>query len=363
MTPEFWRNRRVLVTGHTGFKGGWLCLWLQKLGANVTGVALAPATDRSLFGAVDVARGMRSVIADIRDFPALAGVFQNVRPEVVIHMAAQSLVQYSYREPLETYSTNVMGTLHVFEAARRSGGVRAIVNVTSDKCYENNEWVWGYREIDRLGGFDPYSNSKACAELVTASYRSSYFNPSEHAAHLVALASARAGNVIGGGDWAVHRLVPDILRAAEAGRPVLIRNPESVRPWQHVLEPLSGYLVLAERLYTRGAVYADGWNFGPDPSDARPVRWIVERLTSLWGRGASWQLDKNPAPHEANYLALDCTKARSQLDWRPCWGLETALEAIVTWHQALLAGRDMRSVTLGQIESYCDARQWKLQSA
>ena len=350
--PSFWTGKAVLLTGHTGFKGSWLSLWLQSLGANVVGYALPPPTVPSLFAAANVADGMTSLEGDVRDFSVLAKVFEKYRPEIVFHMAAQSLVRHSYANPIETYSTNVMGTVHLLEAARLAGSVRAIVNVTSDKCYENHEWVWGYRENEAMGGHDPYSNSKGCAELVTAAYRNSYFNPNNFADHRVALASARAGNVIGGGDWAADRLIPDIMRAIVQGKPVQIRNPHAIRPWQHVLEPLSGYLMLAKKLCEDGAAYSEAWNFGPNDEDTKPVSWIVDRLTKAWGEGAGWVLDNGDHPHEAYYLKLDCTKVKSRLDWRPRWHLEDALRAIVDWHHAHQAGKDMREATLRQIAAY-----------
>lgn len=350
--PSFWADKIVLLTGHTGFKGSWLSLWMQAMGAKVIGYALAAPTNPSLFDAANVAEGMVSIESDIRDFAALSAVFEKYQPEIVIHMAAQPLVRYSYANPIETYSTNVMGTVHVLEAARRTSSVRAIVNVTSDKCYENREWAWGYRENEAMGGYDPYSNSKGCAELVASAYRSSYFNPGNFAYHGVALASARAGNVIGGGDWADDRLIPDIMRAITQGKPVNIRNPHAIRPWQHVLEPLSGYLLLAQKLYQEGAAYAEGWNFGPNNDDAKPVQWIVESLTRSWGEDASWVLDKGDHPHEAHYLKLDCSKAKAQLDWQPRWRLEDALAAIIDWHRAYRDGKDMHELTLRQIRAY-----------
>jgi len=352
MNPDFWRGKRVLLTGHTGFKGGWLSLWLQEAGAEVTGLALPAPTTPSLFEVARVGVGMNSVLGDIRDLEQVRAVFASNRPEIVFHLAAQPLVRYSYSAPVETYATNVMGTVHVLEAARQISGVRAIVNITSDKCYENREWPWGYRENDPMGGYDPYSNSKGCAELVAAAYRSSYFNPAEHARHGVALATVRAGNVIGGGDWAADRLIPDILRAIEAGVPVNIRSPRAIRPWQHVLEPLDGYLSLAEKLYSEGCAYAEGWNFGPADDDAKPVQWIVEHLTRAWGEGASWQLDTQPQPHEAHYLKLDCSKARLQLGWQPRWNLAHALQSIIDWHKAARQHADMRAVCLSQIAEY-----------
>jgi CDP-glucose 4,6-dehydratase len=350
--PTFWSGKSVLLTGHTGFKGSWLSLWLQSMGAKVIGFALAPPSDPSLFVTAKVAEGMISIEGDIRDYSVLAEVFEKFQPEIVIHMAAQALVRYSYVNPVETYAANVMGTVHLLEAARQVDSVRAIVNITSDKCYENREWVWAYRENEAMGGYDPYSSSKGCAELVASAYRSSFFNPQDYVHHRVALASARAGNVIGGGDWADDRLIPDIMRAIVQGKPVSIRNPHAIRPWQHVLEPLSGYLQLAQKLYQDGVVYAEGWNFGPNEVDAKPVQWIVDRLTEAWGEGASWVLDDGNHPHEAHYLKLDCSKARSRLNWQPRWHLEEALKAIVDWQRAHQAGQEMRMVTLQQISAY-----------
>jgi CDP-glucose 4,6-dehydratase len=325
---------------------------LQQLGAQVTGFALEAPSNPSLFAEADVGAGMRSIIGDIRDGAALARAMQDARPEIVIHMAAQALVRYSYAHPVETYSTNVMGLVNFFEAVRATPGVKAVVNVTSDKCYENKEWPWGYRENEAFGGYDPYSNSKACAELVTAGYRSSFFHPEKYAEHGVALASGRAGNVIGGGDWAEDRLIPDMVRAIGQRQPVRIRSPHAIRPWQHVLEPLSGYLTLAEHLVLHGAAFAEGFNFGPHDTDARPVEWIIERLCQSWGEGASWQLDGKPQPHEATYLKLDCSKARSRLRWQPRWNLGQTIDQIVQWHQAHADGADMRALTLQQIAQY-----------
>lgn len=352
MNMTFWQGKKVFLTGHTGFKGGWLSIWLQHLGAHVTGYALAPGTSPSLFQAANVAEGMRSIIGDIRDAAFLKQCMQEAQPDVVLHLAAQPLVRYSYANPVETYSTNVMGLVHLLEAVRSVKGIRAVVNVTTDKCYENKEWPWGYRENEAMGGYDPYSSSKGCAELVTSAYRRSYFHPDHHAEHGVALASARAGNVIGGGDWAADRLVPDILRAIGKGESVLIRNPGSIRPWQHVLEPLSGYLALAEKLHDQGAVFAEGWNFGPYDQDAKPVQQIVERLTASWGPDASWKLDAETQVHEATYLKLDCSKAHLQLGWHPRWNLFQAIDRIVEWHKAFDRGDDMRRITIQQIHSY-----------
>jgi CDP-glucose 4,6-dehydratase len=354
INPEFWRGKRVLVTGHTGFKGSWLCSWLAGMGATVTGFALPPATEPNLFTVLGLAERINSIYGDIRAPEAIARCMAQTQPEIVLHLAAQALVRYSYEAPVETYATNVMGTVHVLEAVRTTSSVRAIVSVTSDKCYENREWAWGYRESEAMGGYDAYSSSKGCAELVTAAYRTSYFNPAEHARHRVGLASARAGNVIGGGDWALDRLVPDIMRALTAGQPALIRNKHAIRPWQHVLEPLRGYLMLAERLYNGEISFAQGWNFGPRTEDAQPVEWIAGRLMDLWGAGASW-LDAarpTPQPHEAHYLKLDCSLAAEVLGWQPWWTLEQALEKIVDWHRVWAKGGDIVAETERQIAAY-----------
>lgn len=352
MNPKFWQGKRVLLTGHTGFKGSWLSLWLQSMGANVVGYALAPPTNPSLFEEADVGSGMTSIMGDIRDLDKLQAVFAEYQPEIVIHMAAQPLVRYSYLNPVETYSTNVMGTVNLLEAVRNTPGVKAVVNITTDKCYENREWVWGYRENEPMGGYDPYSNSKGCAELVSAAYRSSFFNAETYANHGVALATVRAGNVIGGGDWASDRLIPDILSAFEQGKRVDIRNPHAIRPWQHVLEPLRGYLTLAEHLYEQGTNFAEGWNFGPNDEDAKPVGWIVEQMAALWGNDAYWQIDKGEHPHEANYLKLDISKVRSRLDWHPALRLNDALKLIIDWSKQRQAGANMRQLTLAQIINY-----------
>ena len=349
---SFWRDRKVVLTGHTGFKGSWLTLWLKALGARVTGYSLAPVTNPNLFSLARVSDGIESIIGDIRNREQLLNAVRASAPEIVIHMAAQSLVRESYVSPVETYETNVLGTVHLLDAVRQIPGVRSVVIVTTDKCYENREWEWGYRENEAMGGYDPYSSSKGCAELVTAAYRNSFFNPSTYSRHGVAVASARAGNVIGGGDWAVDRLIPDIVRAIANGETVNIRNPHAIRPWQHVLEPLSGYLVLAERLYVEGTRHADAWNFGPNDSDAQPVQAIVERLTSRWGENARWKLDDRDYPHEATYLKLDCSKAHARLGWRPRWDLGHTLDNIVAWYKAATRQEDMRAVTLAQIDEY-----------
>lgn len=352
MNPAFWQGKRVFLTGHTGFKGCWMALWLQSLGAKVTGFALPPPTQPSLFELAHVENGMHSVIGDIRDLDLLVNAMREAQPEIVLHMAAQPLVRYSYQHPVETYATNVMGTVHLLEAVRTIGGVKAVVNITTDKCYENREWVWGYRENEPMGGYDPYSNSKGCAELVTASYRSSFFNPADYARHGTAVATARAGNVIGGGDWAQDRLIPDIIAAFEKGQPVNIRNPNAIRPWQHVLEPLRGYLMLAERLYNEGPAFAEAWNFGPNDDDARPVGWIVEALVEQWGDDARWQQDQGEHPHEATWLKLDISKVRQRLGWQPQLRLANALQYIVDWAKQRQAGADIRTLTLGQIQHY-----------
>lgn len=347
VNPEFWRGRRVLLTGHTGFKGSWLSLWLQSMGAELHGLALDPPTVPALFKEARVAEGMHSIIGDIRYMDVVERAFQSCSPEIVIHMAAQPLVRHSYAAPVETYATNVMGTVHVLDAARRCASVRAIVNVTTDKCYENREWAWGYREDEPIGGHDPYSNSKGCAELVTSAYRRSFL-----AGQGVAIASARAGNVIGGGDWAADRLLPDVLRAFSQQEPVCIRHPGAIRPWQHVIEPLSGYLVLAERLHEQGEAFAEGWNFGPRDEDARPVSWIVDRVAQLWGPDAQWQQDDGNHPHEAHYLKLDISKVRARIGWEPRWTLGTALELATHWHRAWIDGENMRQLCLTQIASH-----------
>jgi len=352
MNPAFWLGKRVLLTGHTGFKGSWLSLWLQSMGAQVAGYALAPPTNPSLFEIAEVGKGMTSFIGDIRDLAKLQAVFAEHQPEIVIHMAAQPLVRYAYQSPVETYSTNVMGTVHLLEAVRNTPGVKAVVNITTDKCYENREWVWGYRENEPMGGFDPYSNSKGCAELVSAAYRSSFFNADNYAQHGVATATVRAGNVIGGGDWAPDRLIPDILAAFEQGRRVDIRNPLAIRPWQHVMEPLRGYLTLAEHLFEHGPSFGEAWNFGPNDEDAKPVGWIVQQMAALWGADARWQVDTGEHPHEAHYLKLDISKARSRLDWHPALRLKDALELIIDWSKQREAGANMRQLTLAQLQAY-----------
>jgi len=350
INKEFWNKKRVLITGHTGFKGS--CLILNNLGTEVYGYALEPPTNPSLFNEARIDKIMNSHLDDIRNFDKLLRVIQSVKPEIVIHMAAQSLVRESYKNPVETYSVNVMGTVNLLEAIRRTKGIKVVVNVTTDKCYENRDWHWGYRENEPIGGYDPYSNSKGCSELVTSAYRKSFFNQGDYSRHLVALASARAGNVIGGGDWAEDRLIPDLIRAITNSREVKIRSPYSIRPWQHVLEPLTGYLMLAERLYKDGPVFAEAWNFGPDDTDVRNVGWISEKFSELWGAGFSFSIDKDPRPHEAAYLKLDCSKAKAELFWHPKWNLEKALEATVAWYKAWFSKGDVHKLCLSQIEEY-----------
>jgi CDP-glucose 4,6-dehydratase len=345
--PGFWQGRRVLVTGHTGFKGSWLALWLQSLGAEVVGLSNGIPTTPSLFELARVSEGVDWVNGDVRDLQAVERALDDADAEIVIHMAAQSLVRRSFAQPVETYATNVMGTVHVLDAARRSHSARVVVNVTSDKCYENRDWLWGYREDEPMGGHDPYSNSKGCAELVTAAFRSSYSEGDEGAA----IASARAGNAIGGGDWSEDRLVPDLMRAAVEGRPAVIRNPDAIRPWQHVLNPLGGYLLLAQALWG-SREHAEGWNFGPEDRDGRTVRWMIDHLGEAWGEPIAWQQESGETPHEARYLKLDSSKARARLGWAPTWGLGDALTSIASWCRTQCAGGDLRRHTLDQIAAF-----------
>lgn len=352
MRPEFWSGKKVLITGHTGFKGSWLSLWLQSLGARVTGYSLDPPSEPSLFDLACVDDGIEDIRGDVRDLDKLQSCMAGYDSEIVIHMAAQSLVRRSYLEPVNTYSTNVMGTVNVLEAVRNLKRARVVIIVTSDKCYENREQDIGYREADPMGGFDPYSSSKGCAELVTAAWRNSYFNPAEYPSHGVAVASARAGNVIGGGDWAEDRIIPDIMTAFNEGRSVQLRNPDAIRPWQFVLEPLNGYLTLAERMWDEGGIFSGAWNFGPAETDMYSVSWLTDALARRWGDGAGWECDAAAHPHETTLLKLDCSHAREVLHWRPVQRVEETLDWIVEWYKSYFAGSDIRAVTLGQIRRF-----------
>jgi CDP-glucose 4,6-dehydratase len=360
LTPSFWHNKKVLITGHTGFKGSWLSLWLHSIGAEVIGYALAPPGDPNLFEAIGLQRNIKHIHGDVRDYNGLLGVFQTHKPEIVFHLAAQSLVRISYSAPQMTYETNVMGTVNLLESVRHTPSVRLVINVTSDKCYENREWIWGYRENDPIGGHDPYSSSKGCSELVTSAYLKSFFSPEKFGAeHHVALASARAGNVIGGGDWAIDRLVPDCIRALARNEEIAIRYPRAIRPWQHVLEPLSGYLLLAERLWEDGSNYAGSWNFGPIDSETWSVGNVVKRVYELWGKdlpGDNGLTPRGRNPHEAGYLKLDCSKARITLGWTPKYSVREALDKTVEWYKKFDDGcdeRTLRQVTSNQIVEYC----------
>jgi CDP-glucose 4,6-dehydratase len=346
MDSAFWQGKRVLVTGHTGFKGGWLALWLKHLGAEVSGFALSPPTQPSLYEVARIGSKVNSIIGDVRDLSELASAIDRVQPQIIFHLAAQSLVRVSYQNPVDTYTTNVLGTVHVLEAARRFGGTRVVLNITSDKCYENREVLWGYRETDPMGGYDPYSSSKGCAELVAAAYRRSYFEGGS-----TRLGSVRAGNVIGGGDWAEDRLIPDCMRALSRDETILVRRPNAVRPWQHVLEPLSGYLLYAEKLFEL-ADLPPALNFGPWEADVRPVGEVVKSIVALWGGNARWEVRSDGGPHEAGLLTLDSTLARHRLGWQPRLRLADALAYTVEWHKRLVAGEPMERVTLEQIVRY-----------
>lgn len=350
--PSFWKNRKVFITGHTGFKGSWLCMWLYLLGAKVTGYALSPPTDPSLFELVNIEKYVKTFIADIRDAIKLRDAINESTPEVVIHMAAQPLVRDSYKYPVETYSINVMGTINLLEAVRQCESIKAVVNITTDKVYENKEWLKGYRETEPLGGYDPYSSSKACSELVTGAYRNSYFNPGVYSSHGVGLATARAGNVIGGGDWAIDRLIPDCIRSFLKGKKVFIRNPSAIRPWQFVLEPLCGYLMLTEKLIANAADYSAAWNFGPNYEDEQTVGWVVKKLFEKMGVENGFELDNGEHPHEAGFLKLDCSLARSELGWRPVWSLEKALQSIADWSRSYQKGDNVADVCFNQIDEF-----------
>jgi len=342
----FWQGKRVFLTGHTGFKGSWLSLWLVSLGAEVKGYALNPPTSPSLFNEAQVGSIIDSQIGDIRDQDALYESMTSFNPDILFHMAAQPLVRYSYDAPIETYEVNVIGTAKVLEVARSCSNLKTIVNITTDKCYENDDRSEGYREDDSMGGYDPYSSSKGCAELVASAYRRSFLQEQG-----IGIASVRAGNVIGGGDWADDRLIPDILRSFEKNEPVVIRNPRATRPWQHVLEPLSGYLILAEKIYKNQEAYSEGWNFGPNEQDVKSVDWILDKMISKWPN-SSWNLDENSNPHEAGFLKLDIEKAELRLNWKPVWGLSHTLEKIIEWHKAWLSGENMQAACLVEIKEY-----------
>jgi len=347
MNVKFWKDKRVFITGHTGFKGGWTVIWLQKMGAVIKGYALTPREEPSLYEVAKIADGIESYIGDVGDLDTLSQAMLEFQPDIVIHMAAQPLVRASYIDPVGTYQTNVMGTVNLLEAVRACKSVKAVVNVTTDKCYKNHEWIWGYRENEQMGGYDPYSNSKGCSELVTSAYRQSFFKSKTS----VSLASARAGNVIGGGDWSDDRLIPDVLKAFHLGKPVVIRNPHAIRPWQHVLEPISGYLFLAEKLYNSESEYAEGWNFGPNDEDAKPVSEVLEYLVAHWPAHVSWSIDESIQPHEAQLLKLDISKAKSRLKWAPRWDLNKAIQTTIEWHFAWINGEDMKTFSINQI---CD---------
>lgn len=356
VTTGFWKGKRVFVTGHTGFKGAWLSLWLESMGAKVGGFALPAPTTPSLYEATGLGRSLeKSQMGDIRDLEDLALCMATFRPEIVLHLAAQALVLPSFEDPVGTFASNVQGTVHVLEAVRRCKDVRVAVMVTSDKCYDNKEWVWGYRETDPMGGKDPYSASKGCSELVTDSFRHSFFGPDSG----VALCSARAGNVIGGGDWAAYRLIPDLVRGVQASQPVLIRNPNATRPWQHVLEPLSGYLRLAERAWEDGPAHAEGWNFGPNDSAARSVGWVADRFAELWGvaREKMWVTDGRYFPKESTFLKLDISKAAAKLDWQPRWTADECLPRVAAWYRRYAEGANARKLMLAEIEDYCSPPQ------
>lgn len=346
---SFWAGKNVFLTGHTGFKGSWLSIWLHSMGAKVTGYSLPAPTSPSLYELGNLEDVLEeSVIGDVTDFELLRRSLQKANPEIIIHMAAQALVRKSYEEPIQTYNTNVMGTVNVMEAARTCTSVRVILNVTTDKCYENQEWDWGYRENEPIGGYDPYSSSKACSELITAAYRRSFMQTIG-----IKVATARAGNVIGGGDWAEDRLIPDLVRALAKGEQIEIRNPEAIRPWQHVLEPLSGYLLLCQHLYSEGEQYTEAWNFGPLDSDARSVKWIVDQMHSRWPYGhPGYQVVRQDHTHEAKILKLDCSKALNRLNWSPRWRLDRALNATIQWVVDYLQGNDIKELCLEQIAEY-----------
>jgi len=352
MNKEFWNKKKVLLTGHTGFKGSWLSLWLQKLNSNVIGFSKNIPTKPSLFELADIESEIISIIGNVCDYNKLEEVVKEYKPEIVIHMAAQAILRKSYNNPIETYATNVMGTVNLLESIRKVGNVKVILNITTDKCYEPNESSKGHLETDRLGGNDPYSNSKACSELVTSSFRNSFFNPNQYQKHGVSLDSCRAGNVIGGGDWGKDRLIPDIMRGILNNEIIKIRNPNSTRPWQHVLDPLNGYLTLAEKLWSSGSEFSEGWNFGPLEDNEKPVKWIVEKLTNGWSKDIRWDVDDSSNPHEENYLRLNCTKANSRLKWMPKLNLEQGIEWIIEWYKQYEQNKNIKEITEQQIEKF-----------
>jgi CDP-glucose 4,6-dehydratase len=348
---EFWKDRRVFITGNTGFKGTWLSVWLQYLGANLTGFSYNAPSEPNMFSLIDFSQNFPTIRGDVCDLKCLQNALIEAEPEIVFHLAAQPLVRKSYSEPVETYRTNIMGTVNVLEAVRSCSSVRSLLNITTDKCYENNEWIWGYRENERLGGYDPYSSSKACSEIITNAYQQSFFNVNDYSNHRLAVATARAGNVIGGGDWGNDRLVPDVLESFSAGENVLIRSPKSTRPWQHVLDLIHGYLMLAERLFSKGAKFNGPWNFGPQNGGSKSVEWIVSKLSTLWGSG-DWDIDESAKPHEANQLRLDTTKANENLNWYPRLNIDESLELTVDWFKDYKDRKSMFKTTLSQIDQY-----------
>lgn len=350
---NFWKDKKVFITGHTGFKGSWLCIWLHSLGAEIIGYSLDPPTNLNMYKQCNINKIVNtSTIADVTNYSLLNKNMIEANPDVIIHMAAQALVREGYENPYETYSTNVMGTVNVLESVRNCNNVKAVLIITSDKCYENNEWLWGYRENDPLGGHDPYSSSKACAEIVTSAYRNSFFHPDEYSKHGVAIATARAGNVIGGGDWAKDRLIPDCIRALLKDEEIIVRNPHAIRPWQYVLEPLAGYLLLTQKLFEYGVEYGGAWNFGPNDEDAKTVEWIVKKICNKWSLDASFKIDKGKQPHEANYLKLDCSKTKAKLDWHPRWNIEESINKIIDWSLNYKQNKNLIEICLRQIDEF-----------
>ncbi len=353
----FWKNKKVFITGHTGFKGSWLSLWLVKLGAKVTGYALNPPTSPSLFKLLRLKNDISSIMGDVRNLRFIKAEMKKAGPDIVIHMAAQPIVRESYKLPVETYGTNIMGTVNVLESVRGCGSVKVFLNVTTDKVYENKELGKSFKESEPLGGYDPYSSSKACSEIVTSAYRSSFFNPILYRVHGVAVSTARAGNVIGGGDWAPDRLIPDFFRAVLSGKNILIRNPSATRPWQHVLDPLNGYLTLIEAMYNNGSRYSGAWNFGPFKNDAKSVKWVIDNICKKWGGGVEYYVVNNVQPHESEFLKLNCSKSQKLLKWYPKWNINEAILKVVEWIKAYEAGVDERELCERQIKEYAS---WKM---